>query len=282
MRHLWKPLIAVIVLGTATTVGVYAAWLPLLEFSVEQSCPPVAPDRSCLRRMRGLGDGWSLAGNLVRARPWYERAAAAGDVVAMFELGWMYEQVAHEQLIQINAMRSQKRSPYPPELPELSGGVTKLDPALAPGWDRAAFAAATANGEQAASWYRRAADQGFAPAMNNLGSLYDAGLAGRTDMAAALQWYRAAAATGIPAGLWNVGAAYDIGEGVRRGEIEAETYKTWHPNPDSATDPALDEPVLQRTALFQSTMSAARRAQLRAAIKAGTPMTVTIYASPSG
>jgi hypothetical protein len=48
----------------------------------------------------------------------------------------------------------------------------------------------------AALWYRRAADQGFAPAMVNLGQLYETGSGVPRDAALAVDWYRRAAAAG--------------------------------------------------------------------------------------
>jgi uncharacterized protein len=50
---------------------------------------------------------------------------------------------------------------------------------------------------QAARWYTKAANQGFAPAENNLGFLYNTGGGIPADHAAALRWYRRAAEDGI-------------------------------------------------------------------------------------
>ncbi|MDX1540944.1 MAG: caspase family protein, partial [Geminicoccaceae bacterium] len=46
---------------------------------------------------------------------------------------------------------------------------------------------------EAASWYRKAAEQGFGPAQINLGQLYEQGLGVEKDPVVALNWYRKAA-----------------------------------------------------------------------------------------
>jgi hypothetical protein len=51
----------------------------------------------------------------------------------------------------------------------------------------------------AASWYRRAAEQNFAPAQINLGQLHESGLGVARDRGIARDWYRRA--SGLPAGL---------------------------------------------------------------------------------
>ena len=49
---------------------------------------------------------------------------------------------------------------------------------------------------QAAEWYRKAADQGFAGAQVNLGLLYANGQGVARDYAEALKWFRSAADRG--------------------------------------------------------------------------------------
>ena len=52
------------------------------------------------------------------------------------------------------------------------------------------------NPAQAAYWYRRAAQQGYAPAQDNLGVLYDKGAGVPADNEQARKWYRLAAEQG--------------------------------------------------------------------------------------
>lgn len=48
------------------------------------------------------------------------------------------------------------------------------------------------NYQLAATWYRKAADAGYAPAMANLGSLYEKGNGVPKDSLKAVDWYRKA------------------------------------------------------------------------------------------
>ena len=49
---------------------------------------------------------------------------------------------------------------------------------------------------QAVYWYRKAAEQGFAPAQSNLGYLYANGYGVEKDIVQAVYWYRKAAEQG--------------------------------------------------------------------------------------
>ena len=61
---------------------------------------------------------------------------------------------------------------------------------------------------EAAKWYRRAADQGYAPAQAGLGYLYAQGKGVVKDPVQALEWFRKSAAQGDPSGQANLGALY--------------------------------------------------------------------------
>ena len=66
----------------------------------------------------------------------------------------------------------------------------------------------------AASWYRKAADQGHADAQTNLGLMYDTGQGVPQDYAAAVSWYRKAADQGNVSAQYNLGLMYINGQGV--------------------------------------------------------------------
>lgn len=73
----------------------------------------------------------------------------------------------------------------------------------------------------AAQWYRRAAEQGFARGMINLGFLYEKGLGVERDPAIALQWYRQAAGLGDAIALDGGGPAANAEEARQlRRELE--------------------------------------------------------------
>jgi TPR repeat protein len=76
----------------------------------------------------------------------------------------------------------------------------------------------------AAKWYRRAADQGFAPAQFNLGAMYDTGEGVAQDYAEAVKWYRKAADQGLEKAQFNLGLKYDKGQGVARDSAEAAMW----------------------------------------------------------
>src|SRR5262249_24747939 len=66
----------------------------------------------------------------------------------------------------------------------------------------------------ASSWYREAAAQGNAQAMNNLGVMAWRGDGMKGDPKAALNWFAAAASKGLAIAQYNLGLVYARGEGV--------------------------------------------------------------------
>ena len=79
---------------------------------------------------------------------------------------------------------------------------------------------------QAASWYRKAAGQGYAAAQNSLGSMYQHGEGVPLDNAEAVQWYQKAADQGFVEAYTNLGYMYDFGLGVQQDKQKAfELYQ---------------------------------------------------------
>ena len=76
----------------------------------------------------------------------------------------------------------------------------------------------------AASWYRKAADQGHAIAQNNLGSMYRIGQGVPQDYAAAVSWYRKAADQGYATAQNNLGSMYRIGQGVPQNYVQEHKW----------------------------------------------------------
>ncbi len=77
------------------------------------------------------------------------------------------------------------------------------------------------NLDEAVKWYRKAADQGYAPAQFNLGWMYDRGEGVPQDYAEAVKWYRKAADQGLSIAQFYLGTMYDKGEGVPQDYAEA-------------------------------------------------------------
>lgn len=70
------------------------------------------------------------------------------------------------------------------------------------------------NYDDAARWFQKAANAGYAPAMSILGVFYTAGGGVPQDYELAVQWYRKAAAHGYSVAMYNLGVRYADGLGV--------------------------------------------------------------------
>jgi TPR repeat protein len=77
---------------------------------------------------------------------------------------------------------------------------------------------------QAATWFRKAADQNHAAAQAVLGYLYERGDGVKADPAEAAKWYRKAADQNNSDGLFNLGRAYENGIGLSKDVGQARTY----------------------------------------------------------
>ena len=183
----------------------------IVEAELKLTCPMTAPSANCQARMVSMGHVWALRGNLARAAVWYSRAAEAGNPAAMFHLAWAHEQRGY------HGFKATLRAPADPD------GAT----AFKEGPDRSVEALRGAGFQLAAKWYRKSADQGFAPAMNNLGELYLAGVLGRRDVEEAFRWHLAAARAGNPIAAANVSLDYRMGRGVAVDEGQAREWATF-------------------------------------------------------
>jgi len=72
------------------------------------------------------------------------------------------------------------------------------------------------NYKKAVYWYRKAAEQGFAVAQNNLAVMYEEGLGVQKDESEAAKWYRRAAEQNDPKAQHSLGIMYRDGQGVPR------------------------------------------------------------------
>jgi TPR repeat protein len=78
--------------------------------------------------------------------------------------------------------------------------------------------------KQAASWFRKAAEQGYDEAQYNLGFSYYRGDGVTKDVVQEVFWYRKAAEQGHAGAQFRLGLCYAMGEGVLKDEIEAYAY----------------------------------------------------------
>jgi len=77
------------------------------------------------------------------------------------------------------------------------------------------------NYEEAARWYRKAAEQNFPAAQYHLGELYDIGRGVPRDEAEAANWYRKAADGGNADAQYTLAGMYSLGRGVPANTEEA-------------------------------------------------------------
>jgi hypothetical protein len=238
-------------------VGAGVAFLTsptLAEKGIEWTCGTVTP--RCAVRMRAMGHVWSMKEDLPRARRWYALAAAAGDPPAMFHLGWMYEQDGRNDIqAMIRGIAEHRRA----------GGPAASEPRMT-----------YTNFLAAETWYRKSAERGFAPAMNNLGQLYLHGLTGRRDPTEAFRWHLAAAKLGNYPGSLNVAMAYRSGDGVAANPAEADRWSTWKAPETVDENTGIGDLTLSRSRVFGNTIPARERAGVRIAAERREPLTLTL------
>ena len=128
----------------------------------------------------------ACAVNLDEAAKWYDRAAQAGVVPAIFRLGTFYEKglsvkkdvdIARRYYLQA-AERGNAKAMHNLAVLDADGGGKG------------------ANYKSAAQWFRKAADRGVADSQYNLGILYARGIGVEQNLAESFKWFSLAAAQG--------------------------------------------------------------------------------------
>jgi len=177
-----------------------------------------------------LESGVGSAVDLAQAREWYRRAAGEGYLPAMVLLASMYSQgkgVPQDREEALHLLKPAAEQGYAPAKTDLAvlyllapdapvhdlNAVRLLqkaaghDPkgAFVLGWCYQQERGVKRDLVEAARWYTKAANGGFAAAENNLGFLYHNGGGIPADPAAALHWYRRAAEDGISDAILSVG-----------------------------------------------------------------------------
>jgi hypothetical protein len=79
--------------------------------------------------------------------------------------------------------------------------------------------------QEAANWYRKAAESGLSAAAYNLGTLYYNGQGFQQDYAQALYWFREAAKRNDPYADFQIGMMYDLGRGV---DASTDQEMSWY------------------------------------------------------
>ena len=78
---------------------------------------------------------------------------------------------------------------------------------------------------QAAAWFRKSAEQGYAPGEYNLGLMYKRGAGVAQDFTQAASWFAKAAENGNPYAQYNLGVAYETGQGVAK---DVKVAMSWY------------------------------------------------------
>lgn len=252
MRWFLRISAGLVFLVVAAVIAVFTV-PQISEKNIEWTCSLTAPSENCVVRMRAMGHTWSTRGNLGRARVWYTRAVEHGDVTAMFHLGWTYERAGNRE----------RDAAYDQASKKVAAGASPDQ--VAPRFDT------NPNFVHAADWYRKAAAKGFAPAMNNLGELYQAGLGVPRDPREGYRQILAAARAGNPIASWNVVGAHWTRAGVEFDKAEVDKWSTWTPKGMTYD---LADLTLQRTHMNGEGIPARERSALRAAAEKGEPVTI--------
>jgi TPR repeat protein len=147
-------------------------------------------DRGDAISMANLGKlyqyGQGVAQDYVKARDWYEKAAANGYANAMFSLGGLYESGAGVAQDYAKAREWYEKSADKGE----AEAMTNLGVLYEKGYG------VTQDHAKAREWFEKAADKGEAEAMTNLGWLYQNGQGVAQDYAKARELYEKAADQG--------------------------------------------------------------------------------------
>src|SRR5437879_7334305 len=133
-----------------------------------------------------FAEGKGVAANFDEAAKWYDRAAQAGVVPAVFRLGTLYEKglsvnkdtgIARRYYLQA-AERGNAKAMHNLAVLDADGGGKG------------------ANYISASQWFRKAAERGVADSQFNLGILYARGIGVEQNLAESFKWFSLAAAQG--------------------------------------------------------------------------------------
>jgi len=158
-------------------------------------------------------DGAGIPANAAEAIKWLGMAAAKGDVAATIRLDLLQSKLATNPA-QVTIFRSFKAKA------EKGDAIAQFS--LGNCYENGNGVAK--NLDEAANWWRKAADHGHPNAQCKTGLCYESGIGVPRDFAQAISWYRKAAEQGHAGAQFNLGGRYYNGEGVTKDEIGAYAY----------------------------------------------------------
>lgn len=237
----------------------YRHQILILKKILHWQCSLENPTDTCLIHLRNLGHLTSEKGDLVEAQFWYQIGANHGDPLAMFHLAWVYEEKTYPNLLGAFKKYVEAGDITQAKLRELNS--KKFHDIFS-----------------AEFWYKKSAQQGFAPSMNNLGILYlylppdpySLSNIEIEDDQKAFYWIESAAKAGNPVGQMNLAYALLTGDGFPPNLAEAEKWMTWTPNSGIGSD--LEDSTLKRTRLGEHYISGPILRRIKDAIQVGEPL----------
>jgi hypothetical protein len=237
----------------------YRYQILILKKILHWQCSLENPSDTCLIQIRNLGHLTSEKGDLVEAQYWYQMGANHGDPLAMFHLAWVYEKKTYPNLFGAFKTYAEAGDITQSQLQELNN--KKFQDLFS-----------------AESWYKKSAQQGFSPSMNNLGILYlylpsdPYALSNKENKEIeedqkAFYWVEGAAQVGNPVGQMNLAYALLTGDGLPQNLAEAEKWMNW--TPTSANSADFEESTLKRTRLGEGYLSGPIQSRIKDAIQVG-------------
>jgi TPR repeat protein len=158
--------------------------------------------------------GLGVRRDFTAAASWYRKSAEQGNAEAQYALGQMYSRGWGIPRDEADAIRWL----------QMANSVESDGPPT--DWANVEGYGVPRNPEQAAYWYRQAADRGHAEAQFNLGGLYAGGMGVKRDEEQAARWVSASAIQGYAPALENFGERYAAGTGVDKDDKRAYFWLT--------------------------------------------------------
>lgn len=164
-------------------------------------------------------DGYCVEQSDSLAVVWARKSAQQAYPAGLYFLAYCYETGRGVSMNQSNALTLYKRA-YEVALPRATRGDASAQFVVGKIFDYG-NGGVTLNHGTAVTWYRRAAEQGYAGAQFNLGNCYQLGEGVDQDKKQAVYWYRQAALQGDTDAEYTLGLCYASGDGIVKSSARA-------------------------------------------------------------
>jgi len=163
-----------------------------------------AEETACRAQLRERGLQLLAVRRENEARETFRIAAFAGDAVSQFELGWLHEQAYRAKVGRALATKVSVDEEGFHGVEGLPTGEAFVELIRRHSDGADPNGSVLADRTLAYLWYAAAARSSFAPAMNNLGAMYQFGMLGRIDRVKGRDWYVRAHDLGNPVAAFNL------------------------------------------------------------------------------